>query len=100
MPYHGLASKKDAEAFLGRAVGIGHALVLPQVLAPGYDEEDFAVDGWVCRVLVDGPAIGSVASALCGVRFDRLDERHSIGTFGKAIFDINHHRGVVCQRRC
>lgn len=51
MPYHGLAGKKDAEAFLDRAVGIGHALVLPQVLAPGYDEEDFAEDGRVRRVL-------------------------------------------------
>ena len=59
-------------------IGIGHALVLAQMLGPGFDHEPFQHLLRIGGILGDAPAIGTIAAAFLRQRIDRVQEAVAI----------------------
>jgi hypothetical protein len=56
-------AQQPVDVLLQHAIGVGHALVLAQVLEPRLDEKGLEEPAVLGGVFVDAPGIGSVAAA-------------------------------------
>ena len=55
--------QETVNVLLEHAIGIGHSLVLPQVLEPRLDEKSFEKPPWFRDILEQTPRVGAIAAA-------------------------------------
>src|SRR4051812_41022551 len=85
---------KALHAVLDEAIGIGDALMLAQMLEPGFDEEALDETPGLGGILEEPPGIGAVAPPFMGELGGGGDEvGPSRGI--DAIFDRHQHRAAI-----
>jgi hypothetical protein len=57
------AFEETVKVLLEHAIGLGHSLVLPQVLEPRLNEKRFQKSPWFGDILKQAPRVGAIPAA-------------------------------------
>ena len=85
-------------AFLHQPIGIGDALVLAQMLHPGFHQECLDHPALLGRIFEYTPRIGAVATPFVLERYERFEKRLAVPWIN-AIFDGDQDRAAVVLDR-
>ena len=79
-------------------IDVQYALVLAQMLGPGFDHEPFGDQFGIRGILGHAPSVSAIAQALRGQALDRAKKRQA-ASGGNAVFDQDEHRTAIMLDR-